>query len=455
MYHGTKSDISKRLDSDETIPVKEGKSAIILEMSPIIRAKSCSSGIECFSDFAVIIYHHVMKLSHGYDRVDLVFDRYFEASLKAGTRNERGTGSMFVFEGDDTPVPNNMEQTFMKESKNKNASNEYLAKKLIELHSGSQLLVATLKDTVVCSFDSEPLEHSDISITKCQSEEADQRIVRHVLHIIHNYDEFKWIVVTTIDTDVLILLISFVGRMENIDPNIQIYAYLTAGKKYYNIIEIAKKLGKDVCMALLFFYCLTGCDTVSSLTGKGKCKAWDTWFNAEIKDEFTRIFKELGDQPEVVTMEQMEIIEQFICLLYGVSEGSLAANRLNKFQKSTDDDLRKLPPSREALSQHVKRSCYQAGYLWQESLSDLVLPEPTEWGWTYDAINGYTPQWLSISSSVDLEKFTTTCSCKAGKCKKCKCAKSDMACIRMCGCDRKCEENKASKETKLSETNSS
>ena len=64
-----------------------------------------------------------MKLSHGYDRVDLIFDRYFDASLKAGTRNDRGTGSMFVFEGDDTP--NDMEQTFMKESRNKNELNEY------------------------------------------------------------------------------------------------------------------------------------------------------------------------------------------------------------------------------------------------------------------------------------------------------------------------------------------
>ena len=44
---------------------------------------------------------------------------------------------MFVFEGDDTP--NDMEQTFMKESRNKNELNEYLAKKLIEIHKGPQL----------------------------------------------------------------------------------------------------------------------------------------------------------------------------------------------------------------------------------------------------------------------------------------------------------------------------
>ena len=56
--------------------------------------------------------------------------------------------------------------------------------------------------------------------------------------------------------------------MENVDPGLQIYAHLTAGKKYYNITEIAKKLGKEECMALLFFYCFTGRDTVSSFTGK-------------------------------------------------------------------------------------------------------------------------------------------------------------------------------------------
>ena len=139
----------------------------------------------------MILYHEIIKLSHGYNRIDLVFDRYFDESLKEGTRNQRESGSMFAFDGDDTPVPNNMQQTFMKESLNKNRLNEYLSRKLIELHTGPQLLIATLKDKVLCSFDYEPHDVSDISITKCQSEEADQRIVRHVLHILDNYAEYK------------------------------------------------------------------------------------------------------------------------------------------------------------------------------------------------------------------------------------------------------------------------
>ena len=41
-----------------------------------------------------------------------------------------------------------------------------------------------------------------------------------------------------------------------------------------------------------------------------------------------------------------------------------------------DNDLRKLPPSTRALEQLTRGAYYQAGYVWQESVSDLVPPEP-------------------------------------------------------------------------------
>ena len=99
----------------------------------------------------------------------------------------------------------------------------------MELHKGSQLLVAIWKDSVLYSFDAEPLEQPDSSITKCQSEEADQRIIRHVLHVIESYNEYKRIVVRTIDSDVLVLLISYLGRVENLDgADKEIHANLNA-----------------------------------------------------------------------------------------------------------------------------------------------------------------------------------------------------------------------------------
>ena len=181
--------------------------------------------------------------------------------------------------------------------------------------------------------------------------------------------------------------------------------------------------------------------TRSSLTGKGKCKAWDAWLNSPKRDELTKVFKELGNQPKEVTSAHMERIVEYFQILYGF-DSTFAADRLNKFRKSTDGDLRKLAPSKQALLQHTKRACFQAGYVWKESIEDLFLPSPTLWGWLFDEVHGFGPCWLSSNSSCDLDKFVTTCSCKTGKCERCKCATADLPCIRMCGCIRVCEERK-------------
>ena len=41
----------------------------------------------------------------------------------------------------------------------------------------------------------------------------------------------------------------------------------------------------------------------------------------------------------------------------------------------------KLPPSKRALEQHTRRAYYQAGYVWQESFSDVALRNPKNWRW--------------------------------------------------------------------------
>ena len=49
---------------------------------------------------------------------------------------------------------------------------------------------------------------------------------------------------------------------------------------------------------------------------------------------------------------------------------------LAKSMMSTGNDLRKPPPSQEALIHHTKLECYQAGYLWRESIDTFDLPDP-------------------------------------------------------------------------------
>ena len=67
-----------------------------------------------FGEFAVLVYYEVMKHAWNYDRIDLVFDRYFEKSIKEGTRSGRGEGSQHLFEGSSTEIPYKMAESFLK-----------------------------------------------------------------------------------------------------------------------------------------------------------------------------------------------------------------------------------------------------------------------------------------------------------------------------------------------------
>ena len=80
------------------------------------------------------------------------------------------------------------------------------------------------------------------------------------------------------------------------------------------------------------------------------------------------------------------------------------------FKSLTDNNLWKLPPSRRALKQHTRRACYQTGYVWQQSVGSLTLPNPEHWGWVFEG-NMYQPQWQQEKCPISIESLTLTCSC--------------------------------------------
>ena len=107
---------------------QEGKFAMVVEMSPLIRVKAFAThngSLTNFCEFAVLVYDEVMKYASNYDRIDLVFDRYFEKSVKEGTRSGRGEGSQYLFEGDSTGIPPKIAESFLKNNQSKNKLNEY------------------------------------------------------------------------------------------------------------------------------------------------------------------------------------------------------------------------------------------------------------------------------------------------------------------------------------------
>ena len=127
--------------------------------------------------------------------------------------------------------------------------------------------------------------------------------------------------------------------------------------EYYYVINAIFDLGKEASNALPFFYAFIGCDTASSFFSKGKCRAQDARHQSEQRGVLKNVFSELGNKLSRLLLDLINVLEKFVLEIYAVRKvDSLTQTRLDKFMMSTDNDLWKLPPSREALIHHTKRA---------------------------------------------------------------------------------------------------
>ena len=127
LYHGTKSNILQRFKPTE-FSGNETSSAIIIELSAILR---CSFNAITSNDFAGKMFAYIIDIATGYDRVDIVCDSYFENSLKSLTRHDVGFGSLSNFDGS-SEFLTDFKDSFMKNPKNKENLNHFLAKKVLK-----------------------------------------------------------------------------------------------------------------------------------------------------------------------------------------------------------------------------------------------------------------------------------------------------------------------------------
>ena len=122
---------------------------------------------------------------------------------------------------------------------------------MIEMHQNPMHLVVTYKNSVLCSSAVEALDlHDEVSITSCQSEEADQRVIWHALHCLS--EQYKKIVVPTVDTDVLVLLMSYVCQFYEKCSHFETYAHMVNSScQYYDIIAAKSIRNQNMCCSFL------------------------------------------------------------------------------------------------------------------------------------------------------------------------------------------------------------
>ena len=140
-------------------------------------------------------------------------------------------------------------------------------------------------------------------LTPCSHEEADSRMMLHVVHAAHK------ILVRTVDTDVVVLV------AETLPAEDEVWLAFRTGKhfRYLAAHQIAVCLGPEKSLALPMFHALTGCDTVSAFVGHGKKTAWATWNSFS---DLTAALLELAHAPTEIPERTMNVIERFVILMY-------------------------------------------------------------------------------------------------------------------------------------------
>ena len=211
------------------------------------------------------------------------------------------------------------------------------------------------------------------------------------------------------------------------------------GKNYrfLSVNAISHTLGEPKSRALPVFHALSGCDTTSAFRGKGKKSAWQAW---QAFEEVTATFEHLSLHPfEDLNADSSHFatIERFIVVLYDrTSPLSLVNDEREELFCKRSRSVERLPPTKDALLQHTRRSVCQAG-IWTTSTQTLqVLPSPEDFAWN-NSSGTWLPVWITIPEVSKACRELVKCCCK-GDCLNCTCAKSNLACSPLCSCKCTC-----------------
>ena len=246
----------------------------------------------------------------------------------------------------------------------------------------------------------------------------------------------KTILVRTVDTDVVVILAGTFHNLIVTQPLIDIWVAFGMGKNYrfYHINAICASLGDQQSRALPVFHAFSGCDTTSAFRGKSKKSVWRAW---QAYKDVTDTFVHLANHPFQrldVDADPFKKIERLTVILYDKTSHLSTVNDTRRelfCQKNRAMD--KLPPTKDALLQHIRRSVYQAGIWTTSTQTQQVVPSAQDFAWN-KVSESWVPIWMTIPEVSASCRELFRCSCK-GDCSKCKCGKANLDCSPLCKCN--------------------
>lgn len=265
---------------------------------------------------------------------------------------------------------------------------------------------------------------TDVSQLCATHEEADTRIVLHTAHARNT--GYELVVVHCQDTDVLVLLVVFSSSLTS---ELWMRTGTSRKRKFIAIHNI--ELKDDVRESLLSFHSITGCDTTSQFCSIGKKTAW------KVLNDNPSLLLSFGNDIVPVS-DSMLKAESFVCKMYkpGTTHECIQSVRSEMF-RSIKKNLDNIPPTQDALVQHLKRAHLQT-YIWRQSLvSKPDIPLPINCGWKLEN-DVLLPLFLTKNPVHPSTIQLITCGCTESGCKcqnkKCSCTNRGLRCSGSCKC---------------------
>ena len=143
------------------------------------------SNCKTFLDYSCEVFvPYLQSQSRLVARVDLVWDRYFDDSLKGTTRSNRGVGIRWKVTANDF-LPKNW-MGFLCCIESKAVLFPFLSQNVVSAVSSETLCIATTDENVIAN--------QDVSLSRlmaCTLEESDERMFLHALHASENYKSMR------------------------------------------------------------------------------------------------------------------------------------------------------------------------------------------------------------------------------------------------------------------------
>ena len=214
---------------------------------------------------------------------------------------------------------------------------------------------------------------------QCNHEEANTRMILHAQHaggtcVIHS--------------DNISVLILLLGHTEALCKS-----YMKKGKgsktRFVELPRVIENLAKqlpvklgisehDLLKALIGIHALTGCDTVSAFSGKGK------WKSVQLLPKNESYVTAMAQRGKTWTLSDVTFntIEALVCHLYGKKSQNVDLLRYELYcVKGGKVEPGGLPPCRSSLRLHVLPANYQAA-VWRRAVFPLPdISSPHGHGW--------------------------------------------------------------------------